>query len=153
MSQSSSNGTDGFDPVAYAERWYEEHPRAWERFSQALARQIEEDIGGAQSKSVLRDPLVSIQRLERLRAVQKAQAELMVQHRTDSVLGRKLMELEEAQIIAGAKQFGREVRELEDQGLELERTQKRREWTDFRNQFKGAQRTLAVESYYIEYCR
>lgn len=32
-----------FDPVAFAERWYEENPWAWERYSQALARKSKEE--------------------------------------------------------------------------------------------------------------
>jgi hypothetical protein len=41
VSSSSSNRAEEFDPYAFAERWYEENPWAWERYSQALARQIE----------------------------------------------------------------------------------------------------------------
>lgn len=48
-------------------------------------------------------------------------------------------------------QFGKEVRDLEDQGLELERTKKRLEWSEFRNQLTGTQLSLAVESYYDTY--
>lgn len=42
VSRSPSRRTEEFDPVAFAERWYEENPWAWERFSQALARQMKE---------------------------------------------------------------------------------------------------------------
>lgn len=149
MSRSSLSGSEPFDPVAYAERWYEENPRAWATFSQALDRLMREELGEVQGRIVLRRALVSDKQLEGLPDVPEAVGRQGVQHRSGSVLGRKLME--DAEIVEEATKFGNEVRTLEDQGLELERRNKRLEWAEFRNQFRGDQLSLAVESYYVAY--
>lgn len=48
-------------------------------------------------------------------------------------------------------QFGKEILEIEEKGLEAERRNKRQLWVEFRNSLSGEQRVLAVHSYYTAY--
>lgn len=62
-------------------------------------------------------------------------------------------ENELSRIINRSREFGRQVRELEDAGEFEKRKAKRTEWRRFSNHLHRKYRLGAVDAYYDEYCR
>jgi len=63
------------------------------------------------------------------------------------------MAVDIARIRLHAKDFGKQVRELEDKGDEEGRSAKREEWCAFRNGLPKGTKTEAVIAYYDGYCK
>jgi hypothetical protein len=62
-------------------------------------------------------------------------------------------ENELSRIINRSREFGRKIRELEDQEKYDERRRLRTEWRRFSNHLNRRHRIASIDAYYDEYCR